>query len=147
MWGISESVLVRGDRVFSTPAGANGLMVAHDKRTGEPLWATPALDGEQASYSSPILINNRESKAAGQRRHDLCRRPAVRIKQPRHRAWLGNDQCGDWESDAGERFARRFVDLRRGAVLLPDRDGHHDSAGTDEYRLSDGRLVPVGRRQ
>jgi outer membrane protein assembly factor BamB len=57
MWGISESVVVHGDRVFSTPAGAKGLMVAHDKRTGAPLWASPALDGEQASYSSPILIN------------------------------------------------------------------------------------------
>ena len=57
MWGISESVVVHGDRVFATPAGAKGLMAAHDKRTGEPIWATPGLDGEQASYSSPILIN------------------------------------------------------------------------------------------
>ena len=56
MWGISESVLVHGDRVFATPAGAKGLMVALDKRTGAPVWAAPALDGEQASYSSPVLI-------------------------------------------------------------------------------------------
>ena len=56
MWGISESVLVHGDRVFATPAGAKGLIVAHDKRTGAPLWAAPPVAGEQASYSSPILI-------------------------------------------------------------------------------------------
>ena len=56
MWGICESVLVDGDRVFATPAGAKGLMVALDKRSGAPVWATPALDGEQASYSSPILV-------------------------------------------------------------------------------------------
>ena len=56
MWGISESVLVQGDRVFATPAGAKGLIVAHDKRTGAPLWATPPVAGEHASYSSPILI-------------------------------------------------------------------------------------------
>ncbi len=56
MWGISESVLVHGDRVFATPAGAKGLIVAHDKRTGAPLWAASAIAGEQASYSSPILI-------------------------------------------------------------------------------------------
>jgi outer membrane protein assembly factor BamB len=62
MWGISESVVVHGDRVFCTPAGAKGLMVAHDKRTGAPLWATPALDGEQPSYSSPILINDGQRK-------------------------------------------------------------------------------------
>ncbi|MCX6880853.1 MAG: PQQ-binding-like beta-propeller repeat protein [Verrucomicrobia bacterium] len=55
-WGLSESVLVHGDRVVATPAGAKGLMVALDKRTGAPIWATPALDGEQASYSSPVLI-------------------------------------------------------------------------------------------
>ncbi len=56
IWGISESVLVHGDRVFATPAGTKGLMVALDKRTGAPVWATPALDGELASYSSPVLI-------------------------------------------------------------------------------------------
>ncbi len=56
MWGICESVLAHGDRVFVTPAGAKGLMAALDKRTGAPVWSTPALDGEQASYSSPILI-------------------------------------------------------------------------------------------
>ena len=56
MWGISESVLVQGDRVFATPAGAKGLMVALDKRTGAPVWAAPAIDGECASYSSPILV-------------------------------------------------------------------------------------------
>jgi len=56
IWGISESVLVDGDRVFATPAGTKGLMVALDKRTGAPVWATPALDGELASYSSPVLI-------------------------------------------------------------------------------------------
>ncbi len=56
MWGISESVLVDGERVFATPAGAKGLMVALDKRSGAAVWATPALDGEHASYSSPILI-------------------------------------------------------------------------------------------
>ena len=62
MWGICESVLVHGDRVFATPAGAKGLMVALDKRTGAPVWATPALDGEQASYSSPILFQSGKRK-------------------------------------------------------------------------------------
>lgn len=56
MWGISESVLVDGGRVFATPAGAKGLMVALDAATGEQAWATPGLEGEQASYSSPVLV-------------------------------------------------------------------------------------------
>ena len=35
-WGISESVLVDGDLVFVTPAGAKGLMAALDKKTAQP---------------------------------------------------------------------------------------------------------------
>jgi outer membrane protein assembly factor BamB len=55
-WGISESLLVHGDRVFVTPAGAKGLVAALDKRSGTTIWATPPIDGEQASYGPPILI-------------------------------------------------------------------------------------------
>ncbi|MBN2475752.1 MAG: PQQ-binding-like beta-propeller repeat protein [Pirellulales bacterium] len=55
-WGISESPLVDGDRVFVTPAGTKGLMAALDKRTGATVWASPPLDGEDPSYASPILI-------------------------------------------------------------------------------------------
>jgi outer membrane protein assembly factor BamB len=55
-WGISESLLVHGHRVFVTPAGVKGLAAALDKRTGATVWATPALDGEQASYGPPVLI-------------------------------------------------------------------------------------------
>jgi len=62
IWGISESVLVDGDRVFATPAGAKGLVVALDKRTGAPLWATPPLEGEKASYASPVLIQQDQRK-------------------------------------------------------------------------------------
>jgi len=56
IWGISESVLVLGDRVFATPAGRKGLVVALDKHTGDTLWTTPALTDEQPSYASPILV-------------------------------------------------------------------------------------------
>lgn len=55
MWGISESPIVHGDSVFATPAGSKGLMVALDKRTGKTIWAAEPLEGERASYSSPIL--------------------------------------------------------------------------------------------
>ena len=56
-WGISESVLVDGDLVFVTPAGAKALMAALDKKTGETIWLADPLIGEQASYSSPVLLN------------------------------------------------------------------------------------------
>jgi outer membrane protein assembly factor BamB len=57
-WGISESVFVHGGRVFATPAGAKGLVVALDKRTGAEVWATPAIEGEQAAYAAPILVDD-----------------------------------------------------------------------------------------
>ena len=55
-WGLSESVIVHGDRVFVTPGGTKGLMVALDKRSGETAWTSAPLAGEQARYSSPILL-------------------------------------------------------------------------------------------
>jgi outer membrane protein assembly factor BamB len=61
-WGISESVLVDGGRVFATPAGTKGLVVALNKCTGEPIWATPASDGEHASYCSPVLVQTGKRK-------------------------------------------------------------------------------------
>jgi outer membrane protein assembly factor BamB len=61
-WGISESVLVDGDLVFVTPAGAKALMAALDKSTGETVWAADPLTGEQASYSSPVLLDVGEKR-------------------------------------------------------------------------------------
>jgi outer membrane protein assembly factor BamB len=61
-WGISESVLVDGDLVFATPVGAKALMAALDKKTGETVWAADPLVGEQASYSSPVLLNVGEKR-------------------------------------------------------------------------------------
>ena len=58
-WGISESALVDGDAVFVTPVGKKALMAALDKATGATLWAAEALPGEQATYSSPILVELR----------------------------------------------------------------------------------------
>ncbi|NQT17429.1 MAG: PQQ-binding-like beta-propeller repeat protein [Planctomycetes bacterium] len=61
-WGISESVLVDGDLVFVTPAGAKALMAALDKKTGETVWTAEPLAGEQASYSSPVLLDVGEKR-------------------------------------------------------------------------------------
>jgi outer membrane protein assembly factor BamB len=61
-WGISESVLVDGGLVFVTPAGAKALMAALDKKTGHTVWAANPLEGEQASYSSPVLLNCAERR-------------------------------------------------------------------------------------
>ncbi len=60
-WGYSESPLVDGDKLICTPGGADAMLVALDKKTGNLLWKTaiPEL-GEKgkdgASYSSPVLV-------------------------------------------------------------------------------------------
>lgn len=55
-WAMSECLLVDGPRLIVTPGGKKGLMAALDKATGKTLWVTPAIEGEQATYSSPILL-------------------------------------------------------------------------------------------
>jgi outer membrane protein assembly factor BamB len=73
-WGISECLLVDGDRVIVTPGGKKALMAALDKNTGKTVWTTPPLeftrtyrfggktvdpprrDVDAAGYASPILF-------------------------------------------------------------------------------------------
>jgi outer membrane protein assembly factor BamB len=53
-WGVSESPLIVGDMVISSPASKLATFVAFDKLTGEEVWKSPGTDG-QRSYMSPIL--------------------------------------------------------------------------------------------
>jgi outer membrane protein assembly factor BamB len=60
-FGMSECLLVDGNNVIVTPAGAKALIAALDKKTGQTVWtgaapleATEAT--ETAGYSSPILV-------------------------------------------------------------------------------------------
>ncbi|MHC4633055.1 MAG: outer membrane protein assembly factor BamB family protein [Planctomycetota bacterium] len=60
-WGMSGSPLIDGRKVYCTPGGKKGTVVALDKMTGRTIWATTGLD-ELSAYCSPILIergNNR----------------------------------------------------------------------------------------
>jgi len=55
-WGYTESVLVDGNKVICTPGGAQGAVVALDKKTGEPVWQSKEFtDG--AHYASIIAAN------------------------------------------------------------------------------------------
>ncbi|MHC4546544.1 MAG: outer membrane protein assembly factor BamB family protein [Planctomycetota bacterium] len=53
-WGIAESVLIDGDKVFCTPGGKDATMVALNKHTGQTIWTTKGLSNLSA-YCSPIL--------------------------------------------------------------------------------------------
>ncbi len=54
-WGMSGSPLIDGDKIYCTPGGKKGVIVALDKMTGRTIWATTGVD-ELSAYSSAILI-------------------------------------------------------------------------------------------
>ncbi len=56
-WGIAESVLIDGDKVFCTPGGRDATIVALNKLTGETIWTTKGLSNLSA-YCSPILVQS-----------------------------------------------------------------------------------------
>jgi len=56
-WGMSGSPLIDGDKVYCTPGGKKGVIVALDKMTGRTIWAAAGLD-ELSAYSSAILIES-----------------------------------------------------------------------------------------
>ena len=91
-WGISECLLVDGDRVIVTPGGRKAVMAALDKQTGATVWASeplrfmrthrfggvavdpPVSDIDRAGYASPILIatGGRRVIAGASARHFIC---------------------------------------------------------------------------
>lgn len=56
-WGMTESLLVEGDRVFCTPGGRNVMMAALDRHSGKTIWTIKG-NGETSGYCSPCLIKH-----------------------------------------------------------------------------------------
>jgi outer membrane protein assembly factor BamB len=56
-WAYSESPLVDGDVVVCTPGGEQATMVALNKKTGDVIWKSAVPGGDQAAYSSVIIVN------------------------------------------------------------------------------------------
>ena len=53
-YGLSESVLIDGNSLFCCPGGADGYVVAVDKRTGATLWAANDIQ-DPVGYGSPVM--------------------------------------------------------------------------------------------
>ena len=56
-WSMTENVAIEGDLLFCIPGGSKALVVALNKRTGQPVWTNTALN-ETAAYCSPILVTH-----------------------------------------------------------------------------------------
>ena len=54
-WGVSESPLIVDNMVIASPASPLATFVAFDKMSGEEIWRSPGVEGQQRSYVSPIL--------------------------------------------------------------------------------------------
>ena len=57
MFGVSESVLLRGNMLLTTPCGDQTTAIALDKMTGELLWKSKTLNASRGNMS-PILIEH-----------------------------------------------------------------------------------------
>jgi outer membrane protein assembly factor BamB len=55
-WGIAESLLVDGNKVFYSPGGPETMTIALDKATGKLIWKSASLN-DKPGYVSPILVN------------------------------------------------------------------------------------------
>ncbi|MCP4377884.1 MAG: PQQ-binding-like beta-propeller repeat protein [bacterium] len=54
-WGLSESLLIDGQKVICAVGGDGSGIVALDKDTGGTLWSSPSI-GDKPGYASPIVI-------------------------------------------------------------------------------------------
>jgi hypothetical protein len=56
-WAYAESPLIDGHSLVCTPGGPDATLVALDRITGAPLWKTAIPGGDDAAYSSPIIVD------------------------------------------------------------------------------------------
>lgn len=56
-WGMTESLLVDGSRVFCTPGGRNVMVAALDRHTGRTIWKIKG-NGETSGYCSPLIVKH-----------------------------------------------------------------------------------------
>lgn len=60
-WGIAESPLIDGNKLFFSPGGPETMTIALNKETGAVIWKSASLD-DKPGYVSPILINHAGKK-------------------------------------------------------------------------------------
>jgi len=56
MWGIAESLLIDGDKIYFSPGGPETMTIALNKTTGAVIWKSASLN-DKPCYVSPVLVN------------------------------------------------------------------------------------------
>jgi outer membrane protein assembly factor BamB len=55
-WGVTETVVVDGDKVYLTPGGKKNNVVAMNRFNGDLIWTSPGV-GELSAYCTPLLVD------------------------------------------------------------------------------------------
>lgn len=55
-WGIAESILIDGNKIFFSPGGPETMTIALNKATGDVIWKSASLN-DKPGYVSPVLVN------------------------------------------------------------------------------------------
>lgn len=56
-WGMTESLLVDGDRVFGTAGAVDGMLLAFNRHTGRLIWKIRG-NGQKSAYCSPVIVKH-----------------------------------------------------------------------------------------
>ncbi len=60
-WGVTENLLIDGDKLICTPGGIKANVIALNKNTGKLIWKSKG-NGEKSAYCSPVIINHANKK-------------------------------------------------------------------------------------
>ena len=60
-WGVTENLLIDGNKLFCTPGGPEASVVALDRKTGKLLWKC-AAKGESSAYCSPAIFTHNKRR-------------------------------------------------------------------------------------
>jgi outer membrane protein assembly factor BamB len=60
-WGMAESLLIEGNRLFCTPGGIDNNLVAINRFTGETIWTSPGYH-QPAAYCSPVIFKHNKAQ-------------------------------------------------------------------------------------
>jgi outer membrane protein assembly factor BamB len=56
-WGVTENLVLDGDKLICTPGAVDATVIALDKNTGKLIWKCKG-DGEQSAYCSPLVVKH-----------------------------------------------------------------------------------------
>lgn len=60
-WGMTENLLIVGDRLFCTPGGDKNNVVALNRMTGETIWTSKG-NGQPSAYCSALYVRHNNSE-------------------------------------------------------------------------------------